>query len=60
MIVWDGFKLIGLQISIVLLVLVGIYFIVCVIADKLHERRDRKNQEWWDKREREEREGEEE
>lgn len=51
MIVFDGFKLIGLGIMLVLLVLVGIYLIFCVIADKLHERRDRKNQEWWDKRE---------
>lgn len=50
MIVWDGFKLIGLGISLVLLVLVGICFIIHVIAEKLHERRDKKNQEWWDKR----------
>lgn len=51
MIVFDGFKLIGLGIMLILLVLVAIYLVICVIANKFHEKRDKKNQEWWDKRE---------
>ena len=52
MIVWNGMDLISLALCGVLLLISVVLIIIGMIQKKLQERRDKKNQEWWDKRER--------
>ena len=51
MIVWDGFKLVGLQIGIVLLILCGIFMLIAWIFQKVNDRKKKRDRERWDKRE---------
>lgn len=54
MIVWNGMDLISLALCGILLLISVVLTIIGITQKKLQERRDKKNQEWWDKREREE------
>ena len=47
MIVWDGFQLVGLAISGVILLICVIAYIVMIIAQWFRDRQYRRNQEYW-------------
>ena len=47
MIVWDGFKLVGLAICGVIILICVIAYIVMIIAQWFGDRQYRRNQEYW-------------